>query len=152
MKHYMLIATIIASTNLIITMEPESRYEKTIVQQAKSSKANDSHYSNLKEVKAAAEGKPSITLINSDKEENLRINMGDLNKDSMTTSLSLFRNTQITLCPYLFPDSLNKKQIQNGAIIKLSLITQRLRCFVPYIDGNPAIRHKERFTLPLHRK
>jgi len=124
-------------------MEPQSSHEKTIIQKTKSSKTNSSYYAHLEHVKAAAEGKPSITIINNDKDEYLCVNLSNTKTDSTLWSLGVYQNTQMTLCPYLFPDSLNTRQIQNGVTISLSLYTKRLHCFIPYINDNPAIDIKK---------
>lgn len=143
MKYYILVTSILlTSANVIITMEPEA-CKKTIAQKIKSSKPNNSYYSDIDQVKAAAEGKPSITLINNDTDELLHINMGNAKKYGTSCSFPLHKATQMTLCPYLFPNSLDTRQIQNGAMITLNLYTNRLHCFVPYINGNPSINIKK---------
>jgi hypothetical protein len=84
----------------------------------------------------STKGKPSIVFINNDKMP-LSITVGDLEKDSCIYSLNLEKHAQIMLCPYVFPKYLSERQIQDGAIVKLGLITKRYHYVHLPINGNP---------------
>jgi hypothetical protein len=130
MKYILITIILLTSAHTAIAMEP--LYEKRIT----------SYYAHLNHVKAVAQGKPAITLINNDKEEGIWITMGNRDTDFMKQGFAIRQRTLITLCPYLFPDRLNTQQIHNGTTIELSVYTRRVHCFVPYINGNLATKIK----------
>lgn len=136
MKYYILTSIFCFSTYSIVAMKLEPSNKKT----------NNSEYFQLACVKAANQGKPSINIINNDTYPLLHVSIGNFQKNGAVYSFPIYKNDQMTLCPYLNPDSLNVKQKKDTAIT-LSLYTNRLYCFIPYKNGNPTIRiHRGNFV------
>jgi len=131
MKYLILAASIIISTS---SLAMEISHQTMFNPSAKCLAKNSSTTFRNKIIESA-KGKPSIVFINNDKMP-FNITVGDLEKDSCTYGLNLEKHDQIMLCPYVFPKYLSERQIQNGAIVKLGLITKRYHYVHLHINGN----------------
>ncbi len=120
MKNLILIASIIAPTSSMITME--TPYAKM-----------------LNQITQASQGKPSITLINNNQFP-LNVKAGNLIKDDKTNSINLRTGTQLTLSLYAYPFYLDEKQIKNGAIIQLGIVAQRPYYLNLHIGGESIVK------------
>ncbi len=100
MKYLILITTLIVTSNSsIIGMDP-------------------SYKGMLSRIKDAAEGKPSITLINNS-QISLCMEIGDLDKDGIRSHMFLHKNTEFTFSPYAHPFFLKEKYSKRGTVIDL---------------------------------
>lgn len=80
--------------------------------------AMDPYKQMLNNISNAAQGHPSITLINNSP-ITLCMEIGDLEKDNTKTRMFLRKKTQLTLSPYAHPFFLKKEHSKDGTIIQL---------------------------------
>jgi len=121
MKHLILIATIITSTNTLLTMEQAPLIltaEKTCYEQM------------LDVITNSSMNKPSITIINNDK---LAVGLY-VNDTYRTSGIDLHVGSQLTFSPCAYPFCLDEKEITNGAVVRLNIDPQHR--INPYISNS----------------
>lgn len=79
----------------------------------------DSYYKEmLGRIKDAAEGKPSVTLINNSNFA-LWMAIGDLDKDGIRSHMPLHKKVEFTFSPYTEPFCLKEEHSKRGAIVDI---------------------------------
>jgi hypothetical protein len=106
MKHFILIASTITATNSMTAMETPLYYQNMLTR-----------------ISRAAQGQPSITIIN-DSKSSLLIEVGDLEIDNIKSRINLHQDTQLKFSPYGHPFCLKKQLIKNSTILNLTLFGQ----------------------------
>lgn len=106
MKHLILIASIVVPTSSIVAMEPIYYQDM------------------LARISEAAKGHSSITIIN-DSKSSLSIEVGNLERDNIRSSINVYKNTQLTFSPYAHPFFLDKEHINNGTTLNLTLLEKK---------------------------
>ena len=107
MKYFIFVTSILVSTHSMVAMDNKDYYQKQ-----------------LDRIAAAAQGQPSITLINNTPFP-LSMEIGDIEKDGIKSGMTLRKKTELTFSPFTHPFNLKEEGSKRGITIPLTCHTEK---------------------------